>query len=156
MQVDSTIGAAPKRRLPIVRVQLVREGTRTTTVSTIRGPRDAAQLFRELIGDADREHFVMLMLDTKNAVRGLHTVSVGDLSSSIVHPREVFKAALLSSAASLIFVHNHPSGDPTPSPEDIAVTRRLVEAGELLGVEVLDHVVIGEGVHVSLKEKGYF
>jgi DNA repair protein RadC len=83
------------------------------------------------------------------------TVFIGSLNASIVHPREVFKEALRRSAASLICVHNHPSGDPTPSREDIEVTRRLVECGQMLGIEVLDHLIIGEKKYVSLKEKGY-
>lgn len=97
-----------------------------------------------------------LLLDTKNGVLRSRTVSVGDLSSSIVHPREVFAEAIRHSAASLIVAHNHPSGDPAPSPEDIAVTKRLAEAGELLGIEVLDHIVLGDNRWVSLKEKGLF
>ena len=95
-----------------------------------------------------------LLMNTKNQVLAIKTVSVGDLSSSIVHPREVFKDAVLASAASLIIAHNHPSGDPTPSAEDIAVTRRLMDAGEILGIELLDHIIIGDGVFVSLKERG--
>jgi DNA repair protein RadC len=104
--------------------------------------------------DEKREHFLALLMDTKGGVLREHTVSVGDLSSSLVHPREVFVEAIRRSAASLLVAHNHPSGDPTPSPEDVQVTRRLVEAGELLGIEVLDHVIIGDNRWVSLREKG--
>ena len=95
-----------------------------------------------------------LLLDTKNRVLAIRTVSIGDLSSSIVHPREVFKDAVVASAAALIVAHNHPSGDPTPSGEDVAVTKRLISAGEIMGIDLLDHIVIGDGVFVSLKERG--
>lgn len=120
----------------------------------IRSPRDVYNLLGPSLRDERREHFVAVLLDTKGGVLRQRTVSVGDLSSSIVHPREVFAEAIRHGAASLIVAHNHPSGDPTPSPEDAAVTRRLVEAGELLGIEVLDHIVLGDNRWVSLKEKG--
>jgi DNA repair protein RadC len=102
-----------------------------------------------------KEHFVCLFLNTKNQVISQETLSVGTLNASLVHPREVFRAAIKCSSASLICVHNHPSGDPTPSPEDIGLTRRLVEAGELIGISVLDHIVIGDRKFVSLKEQGF-
>jgi DNA repair protein RadC len=120
----------------------------------ITSPRDVYNLLGPSLREEKREHFVALLLDTKNGVLRQHTVSVGDLSSSLVHPREVFVAAIRHSAASLIVAHNHPSGDPTPSPEDAAVTRRLQEAGELIGIELLDHIVLGDHRWVSLKEKG--
>ena len=119
-------------------------------------PGDVAAVLWNYLKDSDREHFAALLLDAKNQLIGLTTISVGDLSSALVHPREVFKAAILANAASVILAHNHPSGDPTPSPEDVAVSRRLHEAGEILGIALLDHVVIGDGARfVSLKEKGY-
>ncbi|WP_054943580.1 RadC family protein [Paenibacillus ihuae] len=102
----------------------------------------------------DKEHFVCLFLNTKNRVLGRETISVGTMSSSLVHPREVFKAAIRRGSASVIFAHNHPSGDPTPSREDIEVTNRLSEAGSLLGIDVLDHVVIGGDKWVSIRERG--
>ena len=122
----------------------------------IRSPRDVYTLLSPTLRDERREHFVVLLLDTRNGVMRHKTVSVGDLSSSIVHPREVFTEAIRHGAASLIVAHNHPSGDPVPSPEDAAVTRRLAEAGELLGIELLDHIVLGDGRFVSLKERGLF
>jgi DNA repair protein RadC len=120
----------------------------------IRSPRDVYNLLGPTLRDEKREHFIALLLDTKNGVLRSKTISVGDLSSSIVHPREVFTEAIRHSAASIIVCHNHPSGDPTPSPEDIAVTKRLIDAGELLGIEVLDHIVLGDNRWASLKEKG--
>jgi DNA repair protein RadC len=122
----------------------------------IRSPRDVYNLLGPNMRDEKREHFQALLLDTKNGVMRTKTVSVGDLSSSIVHPREVFVEAIRHGAASLIVAHNHPSGDPAPSPEDIAVTRRLAEAGELLGIELLDHIILGDDRWSSLKEKGFF
>lgn len=100
-----------------------------------------------------KEYFFAIHLDGKNRICCVDEVSVGSLNQSIVHPREVFKTALLSSAASLILVHNHPTGDPTPSSEDIAITRRLKEAGEIIGVKLLDHIIIGDSF-VSFVERG--
>lgn len=115
-----------------------------------------AIVFKWLRGLADesRECFLALHLDTKNRLICLDVVSIGSLSASIVHPREVFKAALLSSAAAVVFVHNHPSGDPAPSREDRAMTHRLAAVGELLGVRVLDHIIIGTDGYTSLADLG--
>ena len=148
----------PMEYLPVFAVKLVRaDFIPVRERSKIRSPRDVANIVGAILETSDREQMVAVLLDTKNGVIGLHVVSVGDLSSAVVHPREVFKAAILANAASLIMSHNHPSGDPAPSPEDIAVTKRIAEAGELLGIELLDHVVIGDvGRFVSLKEKGFF
>jgi len=121
----------------------------------IRSPKDAADYVMEEMRFLTQEHFVCIYLNTKNQVLQKRTVFIGSLNASIVHPREVFKSALKRSAASLICVHNHPSGDPTPSREDIEVTRRLAECGKLIGIEMLDHIIIGEHKFVSLKEKGY-
>lgn len=121
----------------------------------ITSPEDAADLLLPEIMGETKEHFLSLLLDTKNRVIKTLTVSVGSLDSSIVHPREVFKDAITHSAASILVAHNHPSGDLTPSPEDKAVTRRLVEAGQLLGIEVLDHLILGDGRWLSLKERGF-
>ena len=121
---------------------------------SVRSPRDVSALVMEEMRFLDREQFRIVLLDAKNHVLGVRTVSVGSLSSSIVHPREIFKEAIARSSAAIILVHNHPSGDPTPSREDVEVTRRLVDAGRLLGIEVLDHVVVGDNEYVSFKEKG--
>ncbi|XEC93182.1 DNA repair protein RadC [Paenibacillus tarimensis] len=121
---------------------------------TIRSPKDAADYMMEQLRYLQKEHFVCLFLNTKNQVVAEQTLSVGTLNASLVHPREVFRAAIKCSSASLICIHNHPSGDPTPSPEDISLTRRLSEAGELVGIDVLDHIIIGDRRFVSLKEQG--
>jgi len=117
----------------------------------ITSPLDVVDLVMEM-QFLDKEHFKVITLSTKNHVIGIEEVSIGSLNSSIVHPREVFKRAVEKSAASVILIHNHPSGDPEPSKEDIQVTNRLVKAGEILGIEVLDHIIIGEGRYKSLKE----
>jgi DNA repair protein RadC len=121
---------------------------------SVRSPRDVSTLVMEEMRFLDREQFRVVLLDAKNHVLGVRVVSVGSLSSSIVHPREIFKEAIARSSAAVILVHNHPSGDPTPSQEDVEVTRRLIEEGRLLGIEVLDHVVVGDNRYVSFKEKG--
>ena len=143
--------------LPVFGVRLVRaDYLRVAERPKIRGPRDIAAIVTKYLAESDREHMLCLLLDTKNGVIGMHVISIGDLSSALVHPREVFKAAILANAASLVLAHNHPSGDPTPSPEDISITKRLKEAGEILGIDVLDHIVIGDANHfTSLKERGY-
>ena len=143
--------------VPVFTIRMVRLDTvKAKNYGTIRSPRDVYNLLQSLLKDTDREHFVCLVLNTKNFVMGVTQVSMGDLNSTIVHPREVFKSAIAANAASIIVAHNHPTGDPTPSPEDIAVSRRLAEAGELLGIELLDHVILGDERWVSLKEKGLF
>lgn len=103
----------------------------------------------------DREHFIVAYLNRKGGVNAICTISIGGLNSTMVHPREVFKPAILTSSASVILIHNHPSGDPTPSSEDIEITKRLIEAGELLGIEVLDHVIVGADKYLSLKAEGF-
>lgn len=134
------------------RAALSRAGERPRVSS----PEDAALLVMEEMRHLDREHFCALFLNTKNQVIAREKISVGTLNSSTVHPRELFKGAVLKSAAALILVHNHPSGDPTPSREDLEVTRRLREAGEIMGIEVLDHIIIGDNKFTSLKAKGLF
>src|SRR5499427_1709962 len=140
--------------IPIYRVTLVREGKMPTYESRIRSSASAYTVLQEYLADTDREHFVILMLDQKNGVIGIHTVSVGSLTASIVHPRETFKAAILANAAAIICGHQHLSGDPQPSREDRAITHRLVESGKLLGINVLDHVIVGDGRYFSFADEG--
>lgn len=121
----------------------------------IRSPKDASDFVMEDMRTLTQEHFVCLFLSTKNQVIHRQTIFIGSLNMSVVHPREIFKAALRYSAASMICIHNHPSGDTAPSQEDIDVTKRLVEVGKTIGIEVLDHVIIGDHSFCSLKEKGY-
>ncbi|MDP4177211.1 MAG: DNA repair protein RadC [Bacillota bacterium] len=119
----------------------------------ISSPKDAADLVMEEMRHLKQECLKVLMLNTKNIVIGYNNVSLGTLNSSIVHPREVFCEAIKKSCASIIICHNHPSGDPSPSNEDINITNRIKECGKLIGIELLDHLIIGNGSFISLKEK---
>lgn len=120
----------------------------------IRSPEDAAGILMDM-KHLNQEHFVALYLNTKNVVIAKKTIFIGTLNASTVHPREVFHEGIMRSAASIIVAHNHPSGSPEPSGPDLEVTKRLVECGKVLGVELLDHVIIGFNKFTSLKEKGY-
>lgn len=120
----------------------------------IKRPSDAADILLPLIGYKEQEHFVVLYLDTRNRVLDQEILYKGSLNTSLVRIAEVFRGAIRRNCAAVIVAHNHPSGDPSPSPEDVALTRRLVEAGKLIEVDVLDHVVIGHNRYVSLRERG--
>lgn len=120
----------------------------------ISSPGDAAVVLMEEMRYYKKEYFKIILLDTKNNIKKISEISVGSLNSSIVHPREVFSEAVVNSASSIILVHNHPSGESEPSREDIALTNRLDECGKILGIKVLDHIIIGDGVFYSFKEEG--
>jgi DNA repair protein RadC len=120
----------------------------------VRGPDDVVALIGKRLRSEAREHFLVLLLNARHECVAIETVSIGSLNASIVHPREVFRPAVLASAASIVCVHNHPSGDPDPSEEDISITRRLAQVGELLGIGLLDHVIIATRGVVSLRERG--
>jgi DNA repair protein RadC len=122
------------------------------TRGPIRGPEDVQPHVRDLFR-ARKEHFVVLLLNARHEMEARETVSIGSLNASIVHPREVFLPAILHSAASVVLVHNHPSGDPEPSEEDLSITRRLVQVGDLVGIGVLDHVIVAERGVVSLRSR---
>lgn len=119
----------------------------------IKTPEDVEKLLKGKLRDKKKEYFTLIMLDSRNHLIKDNDISVGSLNASIVHPREVFKEAISASAAAVIFVHNHPSGDPTPSADDIKLTKRLIEVGKLVDIEVLDHVIIGEEKCLSMKEQ---
>ncbi len=142
-------------RAPRVHIELVRESEPRERI-VLRTSADIYALLRDEAAAWDRERFVTIMLDQKHALIAIEEVSVGSLCSAIVHPREVFKGLILSNAAAFAICHNHPSGDPTPSQEDIAITRRLREAADLLGIRFLDHIVIGAGCFISFAEAGYW
>ena len=144
----------PDKRVNIVSIKLVREATVLYQNRTINSPQDAVELMEPFLKDVDRECFLVVCVDTKNQPTSIAIISIGTLNSSLVHPREVFKIAILANAYGIILGHNHPSSDPTPSQEDLKVTQRLIEAGKVLGIEVLDHLIIGNNRHVSLKERG--
>ncbi len=124
----------------------------------IQSPNDIFNIAQNVIrcNEYAEENLWLITLDTKNNITGIFTVSTGSLNSSIAHPREIFKRAVLQNAASIIICHNHPSGDPAPSQEDINTTKRIYDAGKILGIELLDHVIIGDNKYTSLKEKGVF
>lgn len=136
-----------------LRVCIVREPARARKVAVT----DAAtvwRLFREMAEEWDREHFLSVALDGKGRAIGYEEVSVGTLTASLVHPREIFKSLFLVNAVSFILVHNHPSGDPTPSPEDVSLTARLRSVADIHGIKLLDHVILGQGRYASLMECG--
>ncbi|MDO8588091.1 MAG: DNA repair protein RadC [Armatimonadota bacterium] len=147
---------------PVKAVQIkaaVELGRRVATLTeeakpAIRSPQDVAALIAPDLRTEKREHFVAFFLDTRNQVIRRKTISIGGLDASLIHPRELFKEAISCLSASVIVCHNHPSGDPTPSQEDLDITKRLIDAGKIIGIDLLDHVVIGDGKWVSLKERG--
>ena len=143
------------KRINIVSIKMVKESSFLYQTRQILSPKDAYEMIKEQLEGLDREQFIIACLNTKNEPTNITVVSVGSLNKAIVHPREVFKTAILSNAASIMAFHNHPSGDTEPSQQDIQLTNRLYEAGELLGIKLLDHLIIGDGTFTSLKEKGY-
>lgn len=148
-------GTEKGKQVQVVRVEMVKERAVSFAVNRVSSPRDAAAILADFLAGADREYFVLLCLNTKNMVNAINVVSIGSLNSAMVHPREVFKPAILANAAAVILGHNHPSGDATPSPEDREIVRRLAEAGRILGIEVLDNLILGDdGRFVSFKEQG--
>ena len=151
----SGIGEKKTLRLLAIKELAKRLACRVNTkIEIIHGPEDVAHFAMPRYRDEKKEHFAILLLNTKNHIIGLRDISIGSLTASIVHPREVFKEAALQSAAAIILLHNHPSGDPSPSREDISVTQRMVKAGKIMDIPVLDHVILGDGRWMSLKEKG--
>lgn len=145
----------PAKRIQLVDVVLERKGSQLFSGRRVRSPEDAANIIRDFIGDSDREKFVVLGMSTKNEPQLLQVVHTGSISASIVHPREVMKALILSNSCSCVLAHNHPSNDVTPSPEEIDVTNRLLAAGNILGIDVMDHLILASDKFLSLKEKGY-
>ncbi len=141
--------------IPQVKLLMVKDGAVKSEVKAIHGSQDVFNLMSGYFAGHDREEFAVLLLDTKHKVNGVHTVSIGSVNMSIVHPRETFKAAIVCNASAVILVHNHPSGDPTPSQEDRTLTARLKECGTLLGIPVIDHVVIGDGRYESFADQGW-
>lgn len=144
----------PAKRVDWVTIRLVKEKSVLYGRRKISTPKDAIELVNGFLEYCDREQLVVCSLDTKNQPTAMEVVSIGTVNSSLIHPREVFKTSILSNASSVIIFHNHPSGDPTPSNEDKNITRRLKEAGQILGIEVLDHIIIADNEFCSLKEKG--
>lgn len=146
--------APQKLYIPVVRLELIREQSVDIPVKRVSDPLAVYEIGSRLIGHEDREHLLLLCLTTKNIITAINTVSIGTLDCSLVHPREVFKPAILSNASAVVLIHNHPSGDPEPSPDDIEITKRLVATGEILGIPVMDHVIVGNGTFVSFERRG--
>lgn len=140
--------------IPIITLQQVREKTVEYGGSQVTGPSDVLSLFQDLVGTRDRECFLVLCLDTKNRPTALELTSVGTLDASLAHPREIFKLAIMHNSSAIVLAHNHPSGDPTPSAEDRQGTKRIAEAGQLLGIVLLDHVIVGDGRGYSIVRDG--
>ena len=138
---------------PVMKTVVIREDAPLWVNTRFTRPAQVFEMFRDLNNET-KEHFITLHLDGKNRIMCKVTVSIGSLNQSIVHPREVFKTALLSNAAAILLLHNHPSGDPNPSNEDRLITRRLIECGQLLGIHVLDHIIIGADGFISFVEDG--
>jgi len=141
-------------RIPVYSVRLVRERSEPSEVKRVTCPEAVFGFLQSFLAEADREQLGVLILDTKMNIRGVNIVTVGLLDESLVHPREVFKPAILGSAYGIILFHNHPSGDPTPSMSDILTTKRLWECGELLNIPLLDHIVVGHDRCYSFAAKG--
>jgi DNA repair protein RadC len=140
------------RVAPRIRIEVVRDEAAPFYGSPLRGPADVFRMLSEEARGWDREHFLSLLVDGRHKVIGLDDVSVGTLTASLVHPREVFKSAIVANAAALVLVHNHPSGDPAPSTEDREITKRLADAAELIGITLLDHVILGHDRFHSFAE----
>ncbi len=135
-------------------LKVVREPTGYRVSVHLQSAEDVFRLLAERFKRLDREEFIVILTDNKNKMLEFNVVSTGSLTASIVHPREVFKPAILTSAAGIILTHNHPSGDPAPSPEDVEITKRLKEVGEMMGIRVLDHVIVGDNRYFSFSDKG--
>ena len=151
----SGIGEKKTLRLLAIKELAKRLACRVNTkIEIIHGPEDVAHFAMSRYRDEKKEHFAILLLNTKNHIIGLRDISIGSLCASVVHPREVFRETVIHAAASIILIHNHPSGDPSPSREDISVTARLVKAGRIFDIPVLDHIILGNNRWVSMKEKG--
>ncbi|QSX04798.1 DNA repair protein RadC [Sedimentibacter sp. zth1] len=140
------------KRINLVSVKLVKEKSISYLPRVISCPSDVASLFSKFIADSDREQFMLCCLNTKNQPTDISIISTGCLDSTVVHPREVFKVAILSNSASIIIAHNHPSGDTEPSKEDKCITNRINEVAKILGIRLIDHIIIGDCSYLSFKE----
>ncbi|MHB1417970.1 MAG: JAB domain-containing protein [Bacillota bacterium] len=141
------------KSIPVVKIIMMKE-RQVLYENPVTSCDVAAEVAQKFLEGADRENFIILCLDIKNNITAINTVSIGCLNASMVHPREVYKPAILSNSAGIILAHNHPTGKTDPSKEDIEVTKRLVDAGRILGIDVLDHIIVGDGSSYSFKKQG--
>lgn len=142
------------KKIDVVKVYVKKEQSLQIEKDIIKKPEQVFEVVKNFLGEVDREHLIVIVLDVKNKINSISVASVGTLNSSIVHPREVFKTAILANGASIILAHNHPSGDTSPSKDDINITTRIKECGVLMGIELLDHVILGDDKFISLKNEG--
>ena len=154
-ETDLSVLPASRRKIAETLIKLLQETLSGVDLAKVNGPMDVYRLTSDM-AFLDHEEFVVLFLNAKNRVFKRKTVSVGTLDASVVYPREVFKAAIQASAAGIICVYNHPSGDPAPSEADLELTGRLAEAGRIVGIPLVDHVIVGRDGYYSLKEHGHF
>ncbi|AOT72800.1 DNA repair protein RadC [Geosporobacter ferrireducens] len=132
------------KRVDIVKIKMVKESSILYAKRRINSPSDGVDLVKDFLEGEDRECFLAVFVNTKNEPTAIHTVSIGTLNASLIHPRELFKVAINANSSGILLFHNHPSGDPTPSQEDISITKRLVEAGNIMGIKILDHCILGD------------
>ena len=142
------------KKIDVVKVYVKKEQSLQIEKDIIKKPEQVFEVVKNFLGEVDREYLIVIVLDVKNKINSISVASVGTLNSSIVHPREVFKTAILANGASIILAHNHPSGDTSPSKDDINITTRIKECGVLMGIELLDHVILGDEKFISLKNEG--
>ena len=142
------------KKIDVVKVYVKKEQSLQIEKDIIKKPEQVFEVVKNFLGEVDREYLIVIVLDVKNKINSISVASVGTLNSSIVHPREVFKTAILANGASIILAHNHPSGDTSPSKDDINITTRIKECGVLMGIEPLDHVILGDEKFISLKNEG--
>ena len=142
-------------KIPVIRLMVVRDSNYRAKTQKIEQPADVALLLQQYLAGADRENLVIVMMDTKNKVIGIHTAGIGTLNAAMYHPREIFKAAIMMNSAGIIIGHNHPSTDCTPSKEDILMTERMIEAGKILGIPVLDSIIASDDTYYSIREEGH-
>ncbi len=155
MQVDSSTPKKEKlRSIKIVQVMLVKDSGNYYRTKPIRGQADAASIVKEFLAGEDREVFLAINLDNSNKINSINVVAIGTLDMTLVHPREIFKTAILSNSNGIIIAHNHPSGNPNPSEDDIKLTRQLFECGKLLGIRIFDHIILGEDEYASIRLEG--
>lgn len=154
-EIEAIDGLGPARTARLIAaIELGNRTFNSQEKMQIHNPAGAAQILMARMGSLDQEHFVVMLLDTRNQILDIETVYIGNVDRTNVRVAEVFKGAVKRNATAVIIAHNHPTGDPSPSPEDVAVTKNVVEAGQLLGIEVLDHLVIGRSRYVSLHQRG--